>query len=85
MRPLYGFLEGDTIGLLTFAYPEDTVAEIASKLQRAADVRVGKRAGAQVVYRGQILNPALTVAQAGFEALDRFEVVFEKGEWPTAG
>ena len=85
MKPLYGFLEGDTIGLLTFAYPEDTVADLAAKLQQAADVRVGKRAGAKVVYEGQVLAPTLTVAQAGFEALDRFEVVFEKGEWPTAG
>jgi hypothetical protein len=35
MIPLYGFLEGDTLGLLILAAPDDTMAKLA------AEARVG--------------------------------------------
>jgi hypothetical protein len=45
MIPLYGFLEGDTIGLLVLADEEETLASLADKLQSAASVRVDRRRG----------------------------------------
>lgn len=75
MIPLYGFLEGDSIGLLILAYKQDTVRELADKLQQAASVRVSMRANMGVRYRDRMLDPNNTLEQVGIEALDRFDVV----------
>ena len=73
--PLYGFLQGDTIGLLILADNRDTLEVLARKLQAAASLRVAARHTVRVVYNDKIMDPAMTVAQAGFEALDRFDVL----------
>jgi hypothetical protein len=73
--PLYGFLEGDTIGLLMLAYETETVAELAEKLQKSASVRVAHKPTVQVLYKGRALDPALRIAEAGLEPLERFDVV----------
>ena len=57
MIPLYGFLEGDSIGLLVLAEESDTAAELAEKLQTAARVRVRPVAKVKVVYQGVIMDP----------------------------
>jgi hypothetical protein len=75
--PLYGFLHGDTIGLLVLAVPEETAAQIAEKLQAAAAVRVPHRSQMRVVHNGRMLDPLETLAAAGVEALDRIDVVPE--------
>jgi hypothetical protein len=77
--PLHGFLQGDTIGLLILADEGETVQSLARKLQRAASVRVRPDLGAkvQVLCRGRVLAPALTLTAAGLTPLDRFDVVFE--------
>jgi hypothetical protein len=77
--PLYGFLRGDSIGLLLLAHDTDTIAEIARKLQQAAAVRVPPRPLASVYHAGQLLAPELTVASAGLSALERVDVVPEDG------
>ena len=73
--PLYGFLQGDTIGLLILADDADTLEALAQKLQAAASLRVAARHPVRVVYNDKVMDPAITVAQAGFEALDRFDVL----------
>jgi hypothetical protein len=73
--PLYGFLEGDTIGLLIVADEHETVDSLSRKLQQAASIRVAPPANAQLLYRGDTLDPAITVAAAGMKSLDRFDVV----------
>jgi hypothetical protein len=75
MIPLYGFLHGDTIGLLILAKPDDTIAELADKLQRSAAVRVPRRGAVAVKFRERLLDPELTVAKAGLSALERFDVI----------
>ena len=77
--PLYGFLAGDTLGLLVLVHDEDRVHTIAEQLQLAACVRVAPRAQAQVYFRGQRLDPRLTVSKAGLAPLDRVDVVPEEG------
>ena len=78
MIPLYGFLEGDTIGLLVFAEEGDTMADLARKLQKSAALRVAPRERVRVVFKGRLLDPALPLREAGFEALDRFDVVEDR-------
>lgn len=73
--PLYGFLQGDTVGLVILAEEDDTLQALAQKLQVAASLRVASRDQVQVVYNDQTMDPAMTVAQAGLEPLDRFDVV----------
>jgi hypothetical protein len=72
--PLYGFLEGDTLGLLVLAAEDDTAAELARKLQGAGALRVASDPDARVWARGQRLADNVTVAAAGLQPLDRFDV-----------
>jgi hypothetical protein len=73
--PLYGFLQGDTVGLLILADEGETVHTLARKLQDAGSLRVAGRDHVHLVYNDKAMDPALTVAQAGFQALDRFDVI----------
>jgi hypothetical protein len=73
--PLYGFMQGDTVGLLILAEEDDAIQTLAGKLQDAASIRVARRDHLQVVYNDQAIDPALTVGQAGLQALDRFDVI----------
>jgi len=82
--PLYGFLQGDTIGLLVLVHDTDPVAEIARVLQQAAAVRVSPGPPGNVVYAGKVLAPHLTVAQAGLTALERIDVVPPSSERSAA-
>jgi hypothetical protein len=75
MIPLYGFLQGDTIGLLILAQPADTMAVLVEKLQSSAAVRVTPRDGMVVLFKDRVLDGRTTVGQAGLTALDRFDVV----------
>jgi hypothetical protein len=77
--PLYGFLEGDTIGLLVLVHDDERVADIADRLRQAAAVRVAPKPHAEVYFRGERLDPGLTVAAAGLGALDRVDVVQRDG------
>jgi hypothetical protein len=72
--PLYGFMEGDTIGLLIVADEEESVDSLARKLQEAASLRVESGEHVEVVYRGAVLDPASTLTQADFKPLQRFDV-----------
>jgi Toluene-4-monooxygenase system protein B (TmoB) len=73
--PLYGFLQGDTVGLLILADDDDTLDALARKLQAAASLRVAARDSVRVVYKEKTMNPSLTVAEAGLAPLDRFDVI----------
>jgi hypothetical protein len=73
--PLYGFLQGDVVGLLILADDGETLEALARKLQDAASLRVAARDQVRVVYNDKTMDLTMTVAQAGFEALDRFDVI----------
>jgi hypothetical protein len=73
--PLYGFLQGDTVGLLILADDGDTLEALARKLQAAASLRVAARDEVRVVYNDKPMDLTMTVAQAGLQALDRFDVL----------
>jgi hypothetical protein len=73
--PLYGFLEGDTLGLLVLAEEAQTILELTRKLQDAANIRVAHNDNVELLYNGKSIDPGFTVAQAGLQALDRFDVI----------
>jgi hypothetical protein len=74
MIPLYGFLEGDTIGLLILAEEQETLGMLAEKLQRSAAVRALSHPRVRVEIAGLRRNLSTKVAEAGLKALDRFDV-----------
>ncbi len=76
--PLYGFREGDTIGLLIIADQRETVGALAQKLQEAASVRVAPSERVELLYENRTLDPTITLEEAGFAALDRFDVREER-------
>ncbi len=72
--PLYGFLEGDTIGLVIVADEDETVESLSRKLQEAASLRVSPIQNPRVLYGDRALDPRMTLAQAGLKPLERFDV-----------
>ena len=74
MIPLYGFLEGDTVGLLVLAERDDSIGEIARKLQAAARLRVAIDGPVTVLFGGEALDPDSTVADNALQPLARFDV-----------
>lgn len=83
MIPLYGFLEGDTIGLLVLADEEAPVEALAIQLQQSSRVRVPPRSDARVVVNGRVIAGTTSARAAGLAALDRFDVVWSRP--PGAG
>lgn len=75
--PLYGFVAGDSLGLIVLIDSEHTVAELAARVQRAAAVRVAPSPRVGVYFSGKRLSPELTVAGAGLTPLDRIDVIPE--------
>jgi Toluene-4-monooxygenase system protein B (TmoB) len=76
--PLYGFLEGDIVGLLMLAEESETVLALARKLQDAASIRVARRDECDVSHNGRTIDLTLTVKEAGLQPLDRFDVVWRR-------
>jgi hypothetical protein len=77
--PLYGFVAGDTLGVLVLVHDHDTIAEVARVAQAAAAMRVAPRDRPRVVAGGTVLDHRETVAGAGLLPLDRIDVVTEDG------
>ncbi|HKP56606.1 MAG TPA: toluene-4-monooxygenase system B family protein [Polyangiales bacterium] len=74
MIPLYGFLEGDTLGLLMLVEAQTTLAELADKLRSAARLRADPGEKVAIWVRDRVLDPSLSVADAKLEPLDQFTV-----------
>jgi len=72
--PLYGFLEGDTLGLVLLVSDSQTIRELAACMQQASAPRVPPRDEVQVFFNGQQLALDDTVAATGLEALDRVDI-----------
>jgi hypothetical protein len=75
--PIYGFVRGDTIGLVALVHDHQTVADLAATLQQAAAVRVAPKPRAKVYFERRLLDPKLTIAAAGIGVLDRVDVIGE--------
>jgi hypothetical protein len=75
MFPVYGFLEGDTLGILLFAYEDETVASLTNKLQMSARPRVPEKKKPALLFNGKVLLEDLLIANTPIKALDRIDVV----------
>ena len=72
--PLYGFVEGDTLGLLVLARPEMTVREVIAKLSDAASPRVDPRGPWELVARDRVVPLDETIADLEIDALERVDL-----------
>ena len=72
--PLYGFVEGDTLGMLIMADEQESVRSLAGKLRDAASLRVDGSSCTEVVYRGIVVDLDSTLARADFKPLQRFDL-----------
>ena len=75
--PLYGFLKGDTLGLVILVHDDDKIYEVGANLQEASAMRVAPCDAFNVYFEGCKLDPNLTVTQAGLAVLDRIDVIPE--------
>jgi hypothetical protein len=75
--PLYGFVAGDSLGVLVLIDDHDTIGELARRLAQAAAVRVAPRPHAWVYAHGKRLDHDATVLDAGLVALDRVDLIAE--------
>ena len=73
--PLYGFVRGDSLGVLVLCKDTDSIRALAENLGQATSVRIEPRGEPHVYRGGRLLDPALTVAEAGLSALDRVDLV----------
>lgn len=73
--PIYGFMKGDTLGILVLAQSDEKVASVISKIQRSADVRVKARGEYRLLKGSKELDLNSTVQECGLEALDRVDLV----------
>jgi hypothetical protein len=73
--PLYGFVRGDTLGLLVLVRPSDSIATVTRTLTEAASVRVAPSRGARLFAGQRELDPDASVAAAGLTALDRVDLL----------
>jgi hypothetical protein len=80
--PLYGFLAGDTIGLLVLVHADESVQDFADRLIEAASVRVRPPRGVEIVHDGAALDPRLTIEEAGLTALERVDVIPREARCP---
>jgi hypothetical protein len=74
MIPLFGFLETDTLGILIFAYPYETIAVLCQKLMNSAKLRTPGFTNPQCIHNGQVLSPQSLIKDLNFKPLDRFDV-----------
>ena len=75
--PLYGFVQGDTLGLLVLVRADDSVATLIASLQQAAAVRVAPTLRARIFASGRELDQKSTVAAAGLGPLERVDLIPE--------
>jgi len=74
--PLYGFVEGDVMGVVVLADLDAPVADLATRLVEAAGVRVAPRAGGEVRLGERALDPRATLRHEGVTPLDRVDLVW---------
>lgn len=73
--PLYGFVEGDTIGLLVLAHGDMTIARVIDKLRESATIRVDTSSPDWELHAaGAMLDRDQTVTGARLAPLDRIDL-----------
>jgi hypothetical protein len=76
VMPLYGFVAGDTLGVVVLVRADETFRELAVRLAEAANVRVAGRGRGRIVIKGRVLDPKTTLRSEGLTPLDRVDLVW---------
>jgi hypothetical protein len=77
VMPLYGYVEGDALGVVVLVRPDDSVRTLAARLLGAVALRRAPAGEGRVMAQGQLLDPRSTLRREGIEPLDRVDLV-----WP---
>lgn len=80
--PLYGFVQGDTMGVVVLGRLDGTVAELGANLLRAVGVRVERQGPYQLRAGARRLDPEAALRTQAMEPLDRIDLVWEEGSLP---
>ena len=80
--PLYGFVQGDTMGVVVLGKLDDTIAELGANLLRAVGVRIGRQGPYQLRAGSRWLDSAATLRSQAMELLDRIDLVWDEGVSP---
>jgi len=72
--PIYGFVEGDTMGVLILAEEGETICSLTCKLLDAVRLRVDANYQYEAVYQGDVLDPDATVLQTNLKPLQRLDL-----------
>ena len=75
MIPLYGFLEGDTMGLLVLAHHDMDMRQVAKLMSDSVAVRVAVPGAAWEVHvGGKAVSDDATVSDLGLDPLARIDL-----------
>ncbi|MBL8473604.1 MAG: hypothetical protein KF778_07975 [Rhodocyclaceae bacterium] len=88
LLPLYGFLEGDTMGLLILAHDDWSMVRLAEQMRSSSRVRVAYDGPLAVYHEGRRLPTHYSVREAGLAALDCVNVrraTADEGDPASAG
>ena len=77
--PLYGFVEGDTLGVLILADKDESVESMARKLRDAVTLRVDASDDMEIVYQGVVLDPIIKLEQAQIAPFQRLDLRRKNG------
>ncbi len=82
--PVYGFVQGDSMGVVVLAQDTDTVEHLGSLLAQACEMRVAPTADMVVSMRGIELDGSVTLAEAGIDPLCRVDLRRQSARRPPA-
>ncbi len=78
VMPLYGFVQGDTMGIVVLGRLDATIADLADRLLKATGVRVRGRGAHRVLAGERVLDPAATLRTQAIEPLSRVDLVWDQ-------
>jgi hypothetical protein len=78
VMPLYGFVQGDTMGVVVLGRLDATVAQLGADLLRAVAVRVNRVGPYQLRVGARRLEPAATLRTQAIAPLDRIDLVWDQ-------
>jgi hypothetical protein len=73
--PLYGFVEGDTLGVLVIGHADMTIADVITRLSDAVSTRVDPAGPWQLFAKDEPLDQLnKTIADVGLDAFERIDL-----------
>lgn len=76
--PLYGFVQGDTMGVVVLGRLDATVADLGADLLRAVGVRVAERGPYQLMAGARPLDPSAMLRMLAMEPLQRIDLIWDQ-------